>query len=207
MNVPTDFPPPTPSRRGLGCLGWSLILVGICMALCAGGAFLGYRWVSNAFTMDAARVRDIATKIADFTPPENLRPAFGFDMNFGVTKIQAGFFAAEQGLPMVMLMQFAGMSEEDAHRQLEDVGGQLKDFVPLATSEKQVTVRGQDVTATVQTGEWRAEPAGGAPQRLPTVKAAASFEGRGGAANVIVLVPGNDDAAVEEAIALVETVR
>lgn len=206
MNVDADFPPPAPSRRGLGCLGWSLILAGVCAALCAGGVFLGYRWVSNAFTMDAAKVREITAKIADFTPPENLHPAFGFDMNFGVTTIQAGFFAAE-GLPMVMLMQFTGMSEEDAHRQLEDVGGQLKNFVPLATTEKQVVVRGQDVTATVQTGEWRDEPAGGPPQRLPTVKAAASFEGRGGAANVIVLVPGNDDAAVDEAISLVETVR
>lgn len=205
MNVATDVPPPLPSRRGPGCLGWSLILGAACVALCAGGGFILYRSVSNAFTTDGTRVREITAQIADFNPPGDLRPIFGVDMNFGAMKIQAGFFAAGQSLPMALLVQFAGTTAEDAQRQLDDFGGQAKDFVPRSTIEKQVTVHGQQVTATIQTGAWRSQHAG--EERQPTVKASAGFEGRGGTANVMVLVPGDDDAAVGAAVALIETVR
>lgn len=205
MNVGNEVSLPPSSRRGLGCLGWSLILAGVCVAACAGLAFIGYRWFSKAVTTDAARVREITATIADFTPPERMRPVFGVDVNFGVTKIQAAVYDAEDGLPMVMLMQFAGISEEDAERQLDQMGGQFKNFFPMATSERPVTVRGREVKATIQTGEWRGES--GADERQPTTKAAAGFEGRGGTANVIVLVPGNDDAAITAAVGLVESVR
>ncbi len=205
MNVSSDFAPPPPSRRGLGCIGWSLILAGICVAACAGLAFIGYRWFGNAFTTDSARVREITATIADFTPPEKMRPIFGIDMNFGVTKIQAGVYNADDGLPMVMLMQFAGISEDDAERQLDQMGSQFKNFVPKATIERPVTIRGREAKATIQTGEWRGEAA--ADERQPTTKASAGFEGRGGTANVIVVVPGDDDAAIDAAVSLLQTVK
>ena len=113
--------------------------------------------------------------------------------------------AAGQSLPMALLVQFAGTTAEDAQRQLDDFGGQANDFVPRSTNEKQVTVHGQQVTATIQTGAWRSQRAG--EERQPTVKASAGFEGRGGTANVIVLVPGDDDAAIDATVSLLQAVK
>lgn len=205
MNVSGDFHQPPKSRRRLGCLGWSLILAGVCVAACAGVAFIGYRWFGNSFTTDAARVREITAMIADFTPPENVRPTFGIDVNFGTTKIQAGFFSAADGLPMATLMQFAGISEEDAEQQLGEVGGQSGNFNPKTTIERPVTIRGREVTATIQTGVSIGERGNG--EWRPTTKAAASFEGRGGTATMVVLLPGDDEAAIDAAVALLQTVR
>lgn len=208
MHVADASPPPLPSRRrGIGCLGWGLIGVVTCVVLCGGLVALGVRWFGNAFTADPARVGQITAKIADFAPPETLRPFMGLDLDLVVAKCQVAGYISEAGMPLVMLMQFQGMSEEDARTRLDEVGGNAKDFTPLSTTEEPVTIRGAEVPAVVQKGTFTTQDDAGKPQKFPAVRAVAEFTGRGGRAMVMVLVAGDGDDEVGLALELVELVR
>lgn len=159
----------------------SLFVLGIIAIV--GVAYAGSRFVAKSMTGDPGAVQEAAAKIADLELPEGYRADYAVNM--------AGFTMAAynpgDGHSHLMLIQFpsgAHLDEAEMRRQVGKVarnaGRNDYDGVKMV-AQVPVTIRGQQVTATINEGV----SSDGQPFRM----AVAAFEGKSGPALVMLEEP------------------
>ncbi len=151
-----DNRPPRQINQGSGCGKIFLILLAIAgagtlMLCCGGGLFMYWGFKQFNFTMEPAKVREVAESMLDITIPDGYTPAMAMDMkqlNFGMAA-----FMDEKESRGIILMKFPpGGSFSDQKANLKQARGD-NDFEIEKSEEKTFKLNGEEVTFLVQEGK------------------------------------------------------
>lgn len=151
-----DYRPPRQNNEGSGCGKIFLILLAITGActlmLCCGGTLFLY-WGFNQlnFSMEPAKVREVAESMLDITIPDDYTPTMSMEikqLNFAM----AAFGDEKQNRGIIMVKHPPGADINSQDEALNKAKGE-RNFEVEKTEEKIFKLNGKDETFTVQQGK------------------------------------------------------
>lgn len=146
--------PPQPSGGGCGKIIVILLAVagfGTLLLCCGGGGFLYWGYKQFNFTMNPAKVREIANGMLDVTIPEGYTPAMGMDMKqFNLA--MAMFADEKQNRGIVLVKHPPGADINTQDNAVKEAKGD-RDFTVEKTEEKTFKLNGEDFKFVVQEGK------------------------------------------------------
>lgn len=195
---------PSQPKAKRGCLGTSLIILGIvaglCMLVCCGGgAFLYYKF-RGVVKSEPAEILAVQEKIVGIDIPEDLRPAFALDIDFfSVFSMQWAIFGDQvqvqqdqqadgQGqfrgrFLVLMQMQATGEDQNAMEVQLRNQANSLGVNIDIEEREtKTVEIAGEQIEFEFAQGTNREDDS-----QVRVVNGV--FPSRGGVALLMMVVP------------------
>jgi len=151
-----DNRPPRQINQGSGCGKIFLILLAIAGAgtlllCCGGGLFMYWGFKQFNFTMEPAKVREVAESMLDITIPDGYTPAMAMDikqLNFGM----AAFTDEKQNRGIILMKHPPGADINSQDDALNQAKGE-RNFEVEKSEEKTFKLHGKDETFTVQQGK------------------------------------------------------
>jgi len=201
-----------PQRTGMGSgTKWLLGLgigCGVVVLLCCGGGiafvYFGAKSIESAATKDPAKVTQIADSITSIDIPAGLRPTMGIDYVAPIINkriFTAAIFEDSAGEGTLTLAEFP-IKLEDADRenlemqmnqQMAGQGEGHKNIIVRESRSLELTVRGKPAKFMIQKGELSdashdraVKPAEKAGDRKEVVSASGTFQGKNGAALIVI---------------------
>jgi hypothetical protein len=151
-----DPRPPRQINEGGGCGKIFLVLLAIAgagtlMLCCGGGLFVYWGFKQFNFTMEPAKVREVAESMLDITIPDGYTPAIAMDikrLNFGM----ATFTDEKQNRGIILMRHPPGAKIDSQDDALKQAKGN-REFSIEKSEEKTFKLNGEDETFTVQQGK------------------------------------------------------
>jgi hypothetical protein len=211
-----------PPKQNRGCLGKSIMILGIiaaiCLVVCCGAGIWLWTKFRGSITTKPAEVVTIRERIADIDIPEDMQPAFGMDVDFfGIFGWQLAAYGndleAVEGeqertykgtFLMLMQMNVKGDQQEIEAQLRNQSGEQGPDIRVEERQTRTVTIDGEELDFEFARGT-------NTEDNRQVRSVSGMFHGRGGPTLFMLVVPEEDWNAEgwndERAIQLLESIH